>query len=114
MIIKISLVFVVGCLSYVAISRLENANDRVEHTQQIIHSATELQKLLTDAETGVRGFGATNDRVFLETYNEALPRIRTELDSLQLLVRDNPLEAKKVDSLNSLATRQLDKTGKNA
>ena len=107
MIIKILLVFIVGLLSYISISRLENANEQVDHTQHVIHCATELQKLMIDAETGIRGYGATNDPVFLDPYNAALPHIRIELDSLQVLVRGNATEAKRADSLSDLIDRQL-------
>ena len=41
-------------------------------TSQAISDLTAKMQLLTDAETGVRGFAATGDPVFLQPYNQAL------------------------------------------
>ncbi len=104
---SIVLVFVVGFLSYNSIKQLEDDNQWVNHTQQVIHNSTDLLQHMIDAETGMRGFGATNKPIFLDPYKAALPQINISLDSLGHLISDNPIEVKRVDSLKKLVNTQL-------
>ncbi|WP_448698530.1 response regulator [Mucilaginibacter sp. AW1-3] len=106
--VSILLVFVVAFLSYNSIQKLEEDNKWVNHTQRVIHSSTDLLQYMIDAETGMRGFGATNKPVFLDPYKEALPAIKSSLDSLGNLISDNPIEVRRVDSLKKLVSHQLE------
>src|ERR1700712_5187015 len=99
---SIILVLLVGVLSVKNINQLEDDTNLVEHTQKVIKTSTNLLQLMIDAETGMRGYGATNNAVFLDPYNAALPRIRTDLENLHMLISDNPIEIARVDSLNIL------------
>src|SRR5476651_2689107 len=94
-IVSIILVLVVGVLSYSSIRQLEEDNIWVDHTQNVIKSSTNLLQHLTDAETGMRGYGATAKKVFLDPYNEALPRIDGDLQDLRGLTKDNPDQQKR-------------------
>ncbi len=100
--------FVVGILSYKSINQLEDDNVWVDHTEKVIKTSTNLLQLMIDAETGMRGYGATDNKVFLDPYNEALPKIQTDLSELRTLVQDNPLEVRAIDTLTSLVGSQLD------
>src|ERR1700743_35189 len=104
---SVVLVFIVAILSYNSIQKLQDDNKWVNHTQLVIHNSTDLLQHMVDAETGMRGFTATNKSVFLDPYNEALPAIKTSLDSLGNLISDNPIEVRRVDSLKKLVTSQL-------
>lgn len=105
--VSILLVLIVGILSYNSINQLESDTVMVDHTQKVIKTSTSLLQLLTDAETGMRGFGATNKRVFLGPYNAALPVIHTDLEGLRGLIADNPIQVRRVDSLTILVNEQL-------
>ncbi|MGF7038695.1 response regulator [Mucilaginibacter lappiensis] len=105
-VVSIILVFVVGVLAYTSIRQLEDDTDWVDHTQKVIKSSNNLLQHLTDAETGMRGYGATNNKAFLEPYNEALPRISVDLQSLRDLTKDNLLQQKRIDSLTSIVADQ--------
>ncbi|AYL96341.1 response regulator [Mucilaginibacter celer] len=105
--VSIILVFIVGILSFNSLIKFEEDNTWVDHTQKVIHTSTSLLQELIDAETGMRGYGATNKKVFLDPYNAALPKIADDLANLKDMVKDNPMQIKRVDSINKLVKDQL-------
>jgi CheY-like chemotaxis protein/signal transduction histidine kinase/CHASE3 domain sensor protein len=104
--ISIVLVFVVGVLAYKSIRQLEEDNSWVDHTQHVIKSSTNLLQHMIDAETGVRGFAATGDKVLLDPYNEALPLIDADLAGLKTLTKDNGEQVKRLDTLTAFVNSQ--------
>jgi len=106
--VSIVLVFVVGIFSYKSISQLESDTTWVDHTQKVIRTSNGVLQLMIDAETGMRGYSATGKKAFLDPYNNALPRIQTDLNELRVLILDNPLEVRRVDTLATLVAAQLD------
>ncbi len=106
-ILSVILVLTVGILSYRSINKLEDDTVAVDHTQNVIKTSTDLLQLMTDAETGMRGFAATNEKLFLDPYTSALPGISSDLGQLKDLVRDNPVQVKRVDSMNFYVSAQL-------
>lgn len=104
---SVLLVLLVGILSYNSINQLENDSDLVDHTQKVIGTTADLLQELIDAETGVRGFSATGEDVFLQPYQPALPLIKVDMDELRDLSANNPPQEKKVDQLASLVAAQL-------
>jgi CheY-like chemotaxis protein/signal transduction histidine kinase/CHASE3 domain sensor protein len=105
-VVSIILVMVVGVLSYTSIRQFEDDNVWVDHTQNVIRSSNNLLQHLIDAETGMRGYGATNRKAFLDPYNEALPRLGVDLQELRDLTRDNLVQQARIDSLTSLVAAQ--------
>ncbi|MBD9676172.1 response regulator [Pseudomonas sp. PDM18] len=74
----------------------------VEHTDRVISSANEMQRLSVDQESGLRGFLITGDPRFLEPLEQARPRINSGLKSLSELVADNPPQVERVGRLTSM------------
>lgn len=74
----------------------------VEHTDRVISSANEMQRLSVDQESGLRGFLITGDPRFLEPLEQARPRINAGLKSLSELVADNPPQVERVSRLTSM------------
>ena len=105
--VSIILVLVIGILSYNNINQLESDSNKVEHTQKVIKSSTDVLQLMIDAETGMRGFAATNRPVMLDPYNAALPQIKNDVGQLKDLIADNPIQVRRVDSLAALINIQL-------
>jgi CheY-like chemotaxis protein/signal transduction histidine kinase/CHASE3 domain sensor protein len=105
--VSIILVFIVGVLSYNSINKLESDTGMVEHTQRVIKTSTNLLQQLIDAETGMRGYAATDKRTFLDPYNAAIPSINSDLSDLRGLIPDNPIQVKRVDSLSALVSAEL-------
>ncbi|WP_010488016.1 response regulator [Pseudomonas sp. S9] len=69
---------------------LINAQKGVENTDQVISSASQSIKLTIDLETSLRGYLITGEESFLQPYEEARPLIKTELENLKAMVKDNP------------------------
>jgi CHASE3 domain sensor protein len=105
--VSILLVLIVGVLSFTSIKQLKEDTVWVNHTQQVIKTSNNVLQLLVDGETGMRGYGATANKSFLDPYNEAVPRITESLNQLTQLVADNPGQIKRVDSLKIIVNRQL-------
>jgi signal transduction histidine kinase/CHASE3 domain sensor protein len=105
--VSIVLVLVVGVLSFKSIKQLEGDTVWVDHTQTVIKKTNSLLQLLIDGETGMRGYGATANKKFLDPYNDAVPRVTENLNQLSNLVQDNPTQVKRIDSLKLIVNRQL-------
>jgi len=101
------LVIAVGVLSYNSINQFRDDNVSVDHTQKVIKTSSNLLQSMTDAETGMRGYGATSKSAFLEPYAAALPRIHNDLNDLKQLIQDNPIQVLRVDSMSTLVEEQL-------
>lgn len=106
--VSVLLVLSVGILSYKSIHQLESDSNMVDHTQKVIKTSTNLLQLMIDAETGMRGFVATNNKTFLDPYNSALPAIHANSELLKTLIADNPVQVKRMDSLSTYVALQLD------
>ena len=104
--VSIVLVLIVGTLSIKSINQLEDDTVKVEHSQKIINTANNLLQLMIDAETGTRGFVATDKRSFLDPYNTALPNIANDVNELQVLTADEPDQLKRVARLSDLVNLQ--------
>ncbi|WP_158500592.1 sensor histidine kinase [Spirosoma radiotolerans] len=87
--------------------RQEEDNQWVVHTYQVIDRLKAVEALLVDAETGARGYAATQDSVFLEPYRQARPRIDSNLEALPKLVADNPAQQRRARQLNKLAKAKV-------
>jgi len=74
----------------------------VEHTDRVISSANEMQRLSVDQESGLRGFLITGDPRFLDPLEQARPRINSGLKSLSDLVADNPPQVERVGRLTAM------------
>jgi CheY-like chemotaxis protein len=105
--VSVFLVLLVGILSYQSITQLESDSAKVDHTQKIIKASTNMLQLLVDAETGMRGYAATGNDLFLAPYKPALPGIRFDLEQLRDLVAENPEQEKRVAALTALVSDQL-------
>jgi CheY-like chemotaxis protein/CHASE3 domain sensor protein len=104
---SVILVFIVGILSYNSINHFQEDTAWVDHSQKVIKTSGDLLQQLIDAETGMRGYGATDNKAFLEPYNAAIPRITSDLAQLRALVQDNPAQTRHIDTLAELVNTQL-------
>ncbi|WP_345952554.1 response regulator [Mucilaginibacter sp. PAMB04168] len=105
--ISILLVFIVGIFSFRSIRQLQDNQEQVEHSQQIINTSRGILQLLVDAETGMRGYAATGKPKFLDPYNAALPRINQNLNRLENMVSADPDQQSNVSTLISLSNSAL-------
>jgi PAS domain S-box-containing protein len=79
--------------------RLLVVNERVERSDQIIASAHELERLLVNMETGLRGYALTNADSFLQPYERSRNQIDSALKHLDGLVTDTELQHDRARSI---------------
>jgi PAS domain S-box-containing protein len=63
---------------------------RIDHTDRVTALLNELERLVVDQETGLRGYQLTHDPTTLEPYQNAEGLLHAALDRLLYLVRDDP------------------------
>ncbi len=83
------------------------AHNWVLHTQQVLLDLTQIESLLTQAESGQRGFLYTNDEQYLAPYNQAKGEIESHIVRLSQLTADNPAQKARIDQLQGLAQQKL-------
>jgi PAS domain S-box-containing protein len=96
----------VGIQSYLGIQRMTETNRWVTHSHEVIENLEHVLTLLTDAETGQRGFVLLGEDSYLEPYNTAIGDIPKDIDTVTALTKDNPQQQ---ESLKQLAELSQDK-----
>jgi PAS domain S-box-containing protein len=79
----------------------------VVHTGQVQLKISETLVLLTDAETGQRGFLYTGEERYLAPYDLAVRQIQPRIDELSGLTADNPRQQAAIRQLHQLARDKL-------
>ena len=85
----LALVFLV---LFLAITGLRHRSLEARHSQQVIATANQLQALVIDLETGVRGFAITGDRSDLLPWSRAQRRYPAAIKTLDELTQDDPTQ----------------------
>ena len=82
---------------------LLNASMRwVDHSDQVLANARQLMRNIVEMDTGLRGYHLTNDRTFLQPYDEARSKVPEQLDFLQHQTADNPSQQQRLAELRNL------------
>src|SRR6478752_10601626 len=98
----------VAVLSFVYEENRGSADDAVMESREIRQMIADTQSLLTDAETGQRGFLLTNDAAFLAPYEHARLSIPAQLEHLRAIVHADLQEVESTEELRRLAIAKLD------
>jgi PAS domain S-box-containing protein len=101
------LLAVIGVSAYTEVVKLRANDGMVDHTHQVISSLRHIQSMVTDAETGQRGYLITGDSSYLEPYNQALLTLDEEEATLRALVADNPGQQENRQHLEELVATRL-------
>jgi len=80
----------------------------VVHTHQVQLKLSETLALLTDAETGQRGYLYTGEEQYLAPYERAVQHIQSQIDELSRLTADNSSQQAAIGQLRPLAREKLD------
>jgi signal transduction histidine kinase/DNA-binding response OmpR family regulator/CHASE3 domain sensor protein len=112
---SIVLVILVGLSSYKALVLQQESSAMVSHTRDVIKSSGSVKNLLLTAESNIRGLALTNNSKFERSYLQASEKIWQEISTLKDLVKDNPEQSERLDTLSlllggklNLMDRQLD------
>ena len=79
----------------------------VVHTHQVQLELSETLALLTDAETGQRGYLYTGQAQYLAPYDRAVRQVDLQIDDLAGLTADNPRQQAAIAQLRPLAREKL-------
>jgi PAS domain S-box-containing protein len=85
----------------------------VAHTQEVLLQISQTTSSLAEAETGQRAFLLTNNPTHLQTYNEAITEVKTHLQQLLNLTRDDAQQrdhARDLETLTAIRLKQLAET----
>ena len=97
--VALSILVVLGELSYRNIERQADAADWVVHTHQVVETLSAVFSVVQDVDNSVRGYVLTGSDATLQAYTSALQALPHKLDAIQKMVRDNPVQ---VDRLHKL------------
>lgn len=94
-----------SCVTFVAVILylIETKKD-VELNDQAISRAYEVEKLILDAETGLRGYVITGNPAFLEPNQRASALLPDRFATLHDLVKDNPDQAGRLAGMREVFT----------
>jgi len=99
---------IIGYAIYKSNQKLHDSEKWIIHTEQVINETGIIRSLGIDLETSSRGFVLTNDSTFLEPLKTAKKIIFTNIGQLRQLTQDNPIQQKRLDSLNLYIHQRLD------
>jgi len=94
--------------SYIGIQEQNRHRQELAVTRKIISTSTSLLASLQGAETGNRGFLLTGKESYLEPFNNALESLPKELQEIEALTKQDPVQKVRVDSLVIAAKWRLD------
>ncbi|WP_310482093.1 CHASE3 domain-containing protein [Chamaesiphon sp. VAR_48_metabat_403] len=87
--------------------RMVEAQLGLEHTNQVLVKSQNALISVLNAETGVRGYYISRDRLFLEPYDLAVQNLQPELQKLERLVSDNPPQEKQAKTVTRIAQAKM-------
>ena len=77
----------------------------VDHSTQVLASARQLSRYISEMDTAVRGYNLSGDRSFLTSYEETAARILEQLASLDRLTADNPSQQLRLHAIREAHLR---------
>lgn len=83
------------------VAALVDENEVVAYSQRVIGEAHQVQKLLIDHETGMRGYMLTGDQEFLQPYRFGRSHLPGRLDRLHGLVEGRPDQRARVEAIDA-------------
>ncbi len=92
--------------------QLDIEAEEVARSTDVVRATTGTLQLLTDAETGERGYFITDDPAYLEPYERAVRELPGELDSMDALSKSTPDLAKAVQRIREVAGLKLEHMGR--
>ena len=81
------------------LSAMLSATQWIDHTDQVLAQAHEVQSLMLDQQNSLRGYLLTDSDVFLAPYRQAGAQTDAAFDELRSLIADNPDQIARFDKL---------------
>lgn len=105
-IFTIAIFILVGTITYRSFNRLIDSAHDVDETIHKLHNLDYLHSLLSDAETGQRGYLLTGKATYLQPYREAIDSINLVMGRLNKMIL-YPEQQRKLDTLSVLVNAKL-------
>jgi len=106
-ILTLAFVLIVAISSYLSLGRLQTSLAWVVHSQEVLVKTREIEFQLISAETSQRGFLITEETSYLDQYTINATNIPILIADLKVLVRDNPEQLTRADSLGYYCMARL-------
>ncbi len=105
--VALAIVIIVGTVSHRGTSALIDASNLRQHTYKELSALQETLLLLIEVQSASRGYAITGNESFLDSYRDALDRIRPGIQTLRQLMADNPHQQRRLDVLEPLVEQRL-------
>ena len=96
-IITVSILVVLCVVVWNSIKTLNNTDDMVTHTYQVIDHSDRLVNSMVDRETGLRGYAIGGQEEYLEPYYFGQKAFDDSFTTVRNLTSDNPLQQARFD-----------------
>ncbi|MFI5450839.1 response regulator [Pedobacter sp. UC225_61] len=106
--VSLIFVFIAALVSYLSIKSFNESSNWIEHTYKVISTAEKTKTELINAETGLRGYIITQRVSYKNPYNKSINEVLKNVDALKTLVKDNPNQSVKADSIEYYAIQKVD------
>jgi CHASE3 domain sensor protein len=98
---------VIAIFGYQSTHRLIENDRWLGHTQQVRRDLAELRGLVTDAETGARGYVIAGNESFLGPYRAAVSKTEQKIEEVRGMISDNPEQLRRLDAVVPLVQSKL-------
>lgn len=105
--LSLLLMGIVSIISYQNATQLTESADKVDDTHEVLNSLTDIFAILTDAESGLRGYILFRDKSELKRYKIAIQSIAPKIKILRQLTSANPSQQQRLTILESLLAQRL-------
>jgi two-component system, sensor histidine kinase and response regulator len=99
---------IVGFVLYRNAARIISTERWVRHTDEVIEQLDKLVESLVDLDAGQRGYLLTTNEIFLNRVAAAERGIPAQVEKLEQLTADNPLQQQRIPSLRSALKTRLE------
>ncbi len=108
----IILMAVVGVIVFMNVSDLIYLSGWVDHTNKVMRTSEKCSALLTDMETGERGFLIAGQDSYLEPYNKGLKEFDKKLAEGKELTSDNPSQVQRWEKAQKMKDKWVETVAK--
>lgn len=105
--LALTVLIVIGGMSYLSLVQLHEDRAWVEHTQETIAAIRLVPAIVGEAEGAVRGYVIAGHEDFLEPYQRALSNEHADLENLRRLTTDDRLQQTRLDALEPLVAERF-------
>jgi signal transduction histidine kinase len=105
-VLTLAIITTLAIYSFLTIQRLIDTAQLLSHGSRVINNAEQLLVIITDLETGQRGYIITGDKSYLDPYKDARQKLEKHLIQLDSITKDYPEQNNRIDTLTDLITER--------